>query len=78
VNPNGGEVSKCKLEYGTTTDYESSAACVPAPGSGESPVAVSASITGLSANTTYHFRVVAKNLGGTSNGSDQTFTTTLS
>ena len=75
VNPNGGEVSKCKLEYGTTTAYGSSAACVPAPGSGESPVAVSASITGLSANTTYHFRVVAKNLGGASNGSDQTFVT---
>jgi hypothetical protein len=76
VNPNGGEVSRCKLEYGTTTAYGSSAACVPPPGSGETPVAVSASITGLSTNTTYHFRVVAKNLGGTSNGSDQTFVTT--
>ncbi len=75
VNPNGGEVSECKLEYGTSTSYGSSASCVPSPGSGSSPVAVSASITGLTANTTYHFRVVAKNSGGTSAGSDVTFTT---
>ena len=45
------------------------------PGSGESPVAVSASVTGLSANTTYHFRVVAENPGGSSIGEDETFTT---
>jgi PKD repeat protein len=67
VNPNGGEVGECKLDYGTTTAYGSSAPCSRSPGSGESPVAVSASITGLSANTTYHFRAIAKNLGGTAN-----------
>jgi sugar lactone lactonase YvrE len=75
VNPNGGEVSECKLEYGRSADYEASAPCTPSPGSGESAVAVSASITGLSTNTAYHFRVVATNLGGTSDGSDQTFAT---
>src|SRR5207244_6737549 len=52
-----------------------SAPCVPAPGSGTSPVAVSASVTGLTANTTYHFRVSATNAGGTSKGSDQGFKT---
>src|SRR5262249_57945130 len=57
VNPNGGEVSECKLEYGTTTSYGSSAPCTPAPGSGTSPMAVSASVSLLSPNTTYHFRV---------------------
>ena len=77
VNPNGGEVSECKLEYGTTTAYGSSAPCTPSPGSGESPVAVSASVTGLTANTTYHFRISATNAGGTSKGSDQTFKTLL-
>jgi IPT/TIG domain-containing protein len=75
VNPNGGEVSECKFEYGTTTSYGSSAPCAPAPGSGTSAVAVSASVTGLTANTSYHFRVSAKNAGGTSTGGDQTLNT---
>ena len=76
VNPNGSEVSECKLEYGTTTSYGSSAPCTPAPGSGTSPVAVSAALSGLAQNTTYHFRIFAKNAGGASAGSDQTLTTT--
>jgi alpha-tubulin suppressor-like RCC1 family protein len=75
VNPNGSEVSECKLEYGTTASYGATASCSPSPGSGESPVDVTASITGLSANTTYHFRIVAANAGGASYGSDQMFTT---
>jgi hypothetical protein len=75
VNPNGGEVSKCELEYGTSKAYGASAPCTPAPGSGESPVAVSASLTGLAANTEYHFRISATNPGGTSKGSDLTFNT---
>ena len=73
VNPNGGEVSECKFEYGTTEAYGSGAPCSSLPGSGESPVAVSASPTSLAANTTYHFRIVATNPGGTSYGSDETF-----
>jgi hypothetical protein len=75
VNPNGGEVGECKFEYGTSTSYGSSAPCSPAPGSGTSPVAVSAAVGGLAANTTYHFRVVASNAGGTSKGADETFKT---
>ena len=76
VNPNGGEVTKCEFEYGTTVSYGSTAPCSPAPGSGTSAVAVSAAITGLSANTTYHFRISATNAGGTSKGSDETLKTT--
>ncbi len=75
VNPNGGEVSECALEYGTTSSYGSSAPCTPPPGSGSSPVAVSASLTALTANTTYHFRISATNGGGTSTGPDETFST---
>jgi hypothetical protein len=75
VNPGGVTVSECKLEYGTSLSYKSSAPCTPSPGSGGSPVAVSASVTGLSANTTYYFRIVAANPAGPSNGIDQTFTT---
>ena len=61
VNPNGGNVSECKFEYGTTPSYGSSAPCTPSPGSGASAVAVSAALTGLAQNTSYHFRVVATN-----------------
>ncbi|MGA2321056.1 MAG: hypothetical protein ABSG95_10015 [Solirubrobacteraceae bacterium] len=75
VNPNGGEVSECKLEYGTTSSYGSSAPCASLPGSGTSATAVSASVTGLATSTTYHFRISATNPGGTSTGSDEKFTT---
>jgi hypothetical protein len=75
VNPNGGEVSECKFEYGTTTEYGQTAPCSAPPGSGSSPVAVSASVTGLTANTAYHFRISAKNTVGPSVGADQSFTT---
>ena len=75
VNPNGVEVSVCKIEYGTSTAYGSTATCTPPPGAGSSPTAVSASITGLSAGTNYYFRVSATNATGTEYGAEQTFTT---
>jgi hypothetical protein len=76
VNPNGSAVSDCHVEYGTTTAYGSQVPCAAGPGSGTSAVAVSASLTGLTAGTTYHYRVVATNGGGTTNGADATFATT--
>jgi hypothetical protein len=75
VDPNGSEVSSCTLEYGTTSAYGSSVPCTPAPGSGTSPVAVSASVAGLAAAATYHFRVSAADSSGTGYGSDETFQT---
>jgi probable HAF family extracellular repeat protein len=75
VNPNGEAVGDCHFEYGSSTAYGSSVPCSSLPGSGDSPVAVSASLTGLEANTTYHVRIVATNANGTSEGSDLTFTT---
>jgi hypothetical protein len=39
-------------------------------------VAVSAALSGLSEDTTYHFRIVATNAGGSSAGADETFKTT--
>jgi hypothetical protein len=75
VNPNGATVSECVFQYGTTTAYGSSAPCSSLPGSGGSPVAVSAPITTLAPSTGYHFRIVAASAEGTSAGADQTFTT---
>ncbi len=75
VNPNGAEIPECKFEYGTTSSYGSSVPCSTLPGSGTSPVAVSASITGLAPSSVYHYRIAASYPGGTSTGSDQTFTT---
>ncbi len=68
VNPNGGAVSACTFEYGPTTSYGQSVSCSSLPGSGTSPVAVSATITGLSAKSAYHFRITATNASGTSAG----------
>jgi hypothetical protein len=69
VNPDGQTVTECKFEYGTSTSYGASASCKTLPGSGSSPVEVSAKITALTPNTEYHFRVVTKNVTGTITGS---------
>ena len=74
VNPNDETVTDCHFEYGTSTLYGTNVPCTSMPGAGTSPVAVSAPIEGLT-HTTYHFRIVATNATGTSEGADQTFTT---
>jgi AAA ATPase domain len=74
-------VSDCRFDYGTTSAYGNSFPCEQSAGDGVSPVGVSADLgpgtmSGpLTPATTYHFRVVATNLGGTSYGADETFTT---
>jgi hypothetical protein len=75
VNPHGFQVTECRFEYGSIASYGASAPCNPAPGSGSSTVAVSAAIGGLTANSTYHYRIVASDSGKTSHGNYQTFTT---
>jgi len=61
------------FQYGTTTSYGLTTA--PQNQSGSTYRNVSATISSLTASTTYHFRVVASNSAGTSMGTDQTFTT---
>ncbi len=73
VNPNAG-ATDWWFEYGTSTAYGSQTATTAA-GSGSANVTVSKAVSGLSAATTYHYRLVAKNSSGTVNGSDGIFTT---
>ena len=63
------------VEYGTSLSYGSTTTSSSA-GSGTTAVDVSAVLSGLTAGTTYHYRVVAVNSSGTTNGADATFLTT--
>jgi hypothetical protein len=74
VNPNGAE-TKYWFEYGTTTSYGKKTTEVSV-GSGITNLEESQAITGLAVGALYHFRIVAKNSVGTSDGSDQRFATT--
>lgn len=71
VNPNG-QSTTWYFEYGTTTSYGTKTAVSDA-GSGTHATNLSATISGLAASTTYHFRLVAVNGSGTTFGNDQSF-----
>jgi phosphodiesterase/alkaline phosphatase D-like protein len=74
VNPNGVNTSYY-FEFGTTANYGQQTPPQGA-GSGSAAVTVSASLSGLTASTTYHYRLVAVGPGGAfSIGGDRTFTT---
>ena len=72
VDPHGVSTI-CQFEYGTDTGYGQTRSCSPQPGSASSEVQVSQYIEGLTANMTYHWRVVASSEAGTTTGSDHTF-----
>jgi phosphodiesterase/alkaline phosphatase D-like protein len=74
VNANN-ESTTVTFEYGLTTGYGTTVTADQSPVTGSSNTAVSKALSGLTANTTYHYRVVGINGTGTTNGSDQTFTT---
>jgi hypothetical protein len=73
VNPEGRSTTY-HFQYGPTTAYGATSPPASA-GSSSSWRLVSATVSGLQAATTYHYRVVATNSGGTTVGSDRTFTT---
>jgi Kelch motif/Putative Ig domain len=72
LNPDGLTTS-VHFQYGTTTNYGFTTANQSFTGTTDRNV--SANISGLTAHTTYHFRIVATNGAGTTYGSDRTFTT---
>jgi hypothetical protein len=74
VNP-GGQPATYHFDIGPTTAYGASTAEASA-GAGAADLAVSATAGSLAPGTTYHFRVVARDVtGATVNGGDLTFTT---
>lgn len=73
VNP-AGTATTYAFQYGTTTAYGQSTAAQSA-GAGSADVPVSAGLTGLSAATTYHYRVSETRGAATLLGADQTFIT---
>lgn len=68
-----GDITNCVVEYGTDTSYGTTEPCdqaLPITSAGDATV----HLTGLTAETTYHYRFSAENGNGTSHGPDLTFT----
>jgi len=74
IDPEGVD-SKYHFEYGLDRTYGSRTVGFIGAGAGSDPVAASAAITGLTPNTTYHYRIVGSNDSGSIMGADQVFTT---
>lgn len=69
-----GSATTYQFQFGTTAAYGHSSSSVPA-GAGAGSVAVKTTLSGLRAQTTYHYRLVAMSQDGTTVGADRTFTT---
>jgi hypothetical protein len=74
LDPVGIETTECRFEWGTTTAYGNSAPCAEGDAFNAAQE-VSAELTGLSAATTYHYRLVVANGEGENRGEDRSFVT---
>jgi hypothetical protein len=77
LNPNGLD-THYYFEYGlATSGYEHDVPAIPGAdaGSGTGSVPVSATVTGLTKHTTYHYRLVASSNAGTNEGGSEGFAT---
>jgi hypothetical protein len=75
IDPEGISGTTYHFEWGADTTYQGGFTAPLDPGSGNSPVPVTDTATGLSPATTYHYRLVGTNANGTITANDQTFTT---
>jgi CSLREA domain-containing protein len=73
VTPNG-KPTVYRFQYGKSAAYGKSSK-QKAVGAGSVPQPAAASLKGLKPRTTYHYRIVATNLFGTTRGRDRKFTT---
>lgn len=69
LTPNGAQTTYT-FQYGTSTLY-SAATPARVAGAGNTPLNVTADLSGLAPATTYHFRLVAHNRNGTVRGADR-------
>jgi hypothetical protein len=73
VNPHG-QATTYFFQYGPSRKFGLQTPLAPAGGGGAA-IKVSQQLSGLQADTTYHYRLVAMNAGGAAVGADHTFTT---
>ncbi len=73
----GGASTTVTFEYGLTAAYGTVVPGNPGTVTGNTTTPVNAVLTGLTLNTTYHYRVNGVNSVGPVNGSDMTFITTI-
>ena len=69
-----GAITGCHFEYGATESYEAGALPCEPSGPYGSAADVTAQLTGLQPETTYHYRLVTSNAAGSAEGADRTFT----
>jgi hypothetical protein len=76
LNP-GGFDAHYYFQWGTSSAYGNTAPAPPGTdaGSGTGSVVAETVLSGLTPNTSYHYRLVGQNSLGTSYGADETFTT---
>lgn len=74
INPQG-LITNYYFNYGTTANYELGHTVTATLSQYTTNQTVSAELTGLLPNTTYHYQLYASNDGGAQYGSDRTFTT---
>ena len=74
INPQG-LITNYYFNYGTTANYELGHTVTATLSQYTTNQTVSAELTGLLPNTTYHYQLYASNDAGTQYGSDRTFTT---
>lgn len=76
VDPDGVALEECFFEYGTSAAYGQTAPCAESAAEiGTSLKAIHANLSGLAPESSYHYRLVAKNVNGTIEGSDKPFKT---
>ncbi|HEY7934877.1 MAG TPA: NHL repeat-containing protein [Solirubrobacteraceae bacterium] len=74
VNPNGESIEGCHFEFGEGSGYGNSFPCSPSPPY-SAQTQIEASVSGLRAGTTYHYRVALTTKNGTILGPDEQFST---
>jgi hypothetical protein len=78
IRPDGIAASSLQFEYGLSSSYENTiaASMTEVPGN-TAEASVTADLTALEPNRTYHYRFVASSVSGASVGEDETFVTAV-